>query len=581
METNEIIIRLAGEGGEGVISTGDIFTQGAARTGYHVFTFRTYPAEIKGGHAWYQVRVGAHHVRSMGDGVDVLVAFNAEGYYNHKHLINKGGVLIYDPDTVTPEENSAIVMYPIAFNSIARKELDFFSGKNVIVTGFLAGLFGLEPSSLEGLIRGRFARRPELLDLNLKSLYTGYEYATKKVEKRDSYFLTPVEKIGRLVLSGNDAIAAGALAAGCRFFAGYPITPASEILETMSKELPKLGGVSLQAEDEMAAIGMVAGASFGGLKSMTATSGPGLSLMTEFMGWVSTSETPCVIVDSQRAGPSTGMPTKLEQADLNHALYGGHGDFPRIVIAAGSVEDAYFRIIDAFNLSEKYQMPAIFLSDQSLSHRTESMLKPDSSRVHVEERLKPTAEELKQYRRYLVTENGASPISQPGMAGGAYVAPGLEHDEKGHVDTPLQSHIIMMPKRFRKMDGAMNDMGKLPRHGAADATIGVIGWGSTEGVIEEAVDRANSSGYKVAALHPKIISPLQVDDIKKFINSVEHVIVPELNYSGQFAHYLRSILGTDIVQLNKYAGLPFTPGEIFKKIEEVASNGKQRSNSHR
>ncbi|MDO8531472.1 MAG: 2-oxoacid:acceptor oxidoreductase subunit alpha [Dehalococcoidia bacterium] len=581
MEKNEIIIRLAGEGGEGVISTGDIFTQGAARTGYHVFTFRTYPAEIKGGHAWYQVRVGAYPVLSMGDGVDVMVAFNAEGYYNHKHLINKGGVLIYDPDTVTPEESSSVIAYGIPFNTIARKELDFFRGKNLIVTGFLAGLFGLEPSSLEGLIRSRFARRAELLASNLKSLYAGYEHATKKIEKRDPYFLTPVEKIPRLVLSGNDAIAAGALAAGCRFFAGYPITPASEILETMSKELPKLGGVSLQVEDEIAAIGMAAGASFGGLKSMTATSGPGLSLMSEFLGWVSMSETPCVIVDSQRAGPSTGMPTKLEQADLNHALYAGHGDFPRIVMAAGSVEDAFFRIIDAFNLSEKYQMPAIFLSDQSLSHRTESMLKPDLSRIHVEDRLRPTAEQLKDYRRYAVTESGASPMSAPGMAGGAYVAPGLEHDEKGHVDTPLQSHIIMMPKRFRKLDGARKDMGQLSRHGAADATIGVIGWGSTEGVIQEAVDRANASGHKVAALHPKLLSPLQVDDLRKFMDSVEHVIVPEVNYSGQFAHYLRSILGDSVVQLNKYGGLPFTPGEIFKKIEEVARNGNQRGNSHR
>ncbi|MBI4307292.1 MAG: 2-oxoacid:acceptor oxidoreductase subunit alpha [Chloroflexi bacterium] len=580
MEKNEIIIRLAGEGGEGVISTGDIFTQGSARTGYHVFTFRTYPAEIKGGHAWYQVRVGSRHVRSMGDGVDVLVAFNAEGYYNHKHLLNKDGVLVYDPDTVTPEENGATFSYPVPFNSIARKDLDFFRGKNLIVTGFMSGLFGLEPSSLEGLIRARFARRAELLDKNLKSLYTGYDFATKKIEKRDPYYLTPVEKIGRLVLSGNDAIAAGALTAGCRFFSGYPITPASEILETMSKELPKLGGVSLQAEDEMAAIGMVIGASLAGVKAMTATSGPGLSLMTEFLGWASMSETPCVIVDSQRAGPSTGMPTKLEQADLNHALFAGHGDFPRIVVASGSVEDAFYRAIDAFNLAEKYQVPVIFLSDQSLSHRTESMLRPDTAQTRVEDRLKPTSEQLENYQRYAVTESGVSPMSVPGMKGGTYVAPGLEHDEKGHVDKPLQSHLVMMPKRSRKLDAAQRDLPPLQRYGPADAKIGVIGWGSTEGVIQEAVDRALACGYKVAAMHPKVLSPLPEDSLKRFIDSVDHVIVPEVNYSGQFARYLRSVFGSDIVRLNKYGGLPFTPGEIYQKIEEVVNYG-DHGNTHR
>ncbi len=569
---NEIIIRLAGEGGEGVISTGDIFTLGSARAGYNIFTFRTYPAEIKGGHAWYHIRVGGGPVRSMGDGIDVLVAFNAEAYHNHHRLLNPNGVLIYDPDTVTPENGNAI-QYPIPFNKIARQDLGFVRGKNVVVTGFLAGLFGLEPASLEDLIRNRFKRRPEILDKNMKALETGVAYATNQITKIDPYYLSETDKVGRLVMSGNDAITAGALYAGCRFYAGYPITPASEILEVMARELPRLGGMSLQGEDEIASIASCIGASFTGVKAMTATSGPGFSLMTEFMGYAGMAEIPLVIVDAQRAGPSTGMPTKLEQGDLNHSLYGGHGDFPRIVIAPGNVEDCFRQIVNAFNMAERYQTVCIFLSDQSLSHRTETLLKPDLATIPVIDRDRPSDGDLEAYRRYRDTETGISPMSSPGMVGTTYISTGLEHDEVGHVDKPLESHLMMVPKRYRKLETARRAMEKPTRYGADDATIGLIGWGSTQGVIEEAVDRVNANGIQAAAIHPKVLAPLPEDELQAFIDSVDHVIVPEVNYSGQFAHYLQANLDLKPVRLNKYSGLPFTPGEIVAKIEEVAGNG--------
>ncbi len=569
---NEIIIRLAGEGGEGVISTGDIFTLGSARSGYNVFTFRTYPAEIKGGHAWYHIRVGSSSIRSMGDGVDVLVAFNAEAYHIHHHLLNPGGVLIYDPDTVTPE-NSDAIQYPIPFNRIARKDLEFVRGKNVVVTGFLAGLFGLEPASLEDLIRNRFKRRPEILDKNMKALETGVAYATKEITKSDPFYLSETNKVGRLVMSGNDAISAGALYAGCRYYAGYPITPASEILETMARELPRLGGISLQAEDEIASIASCIGASFSGVKAMTATSGPGFSLMTEFMGYAGMAEIPLVLIDAQRAGPSTGMPTKLEQGDLNHSLYGGHGDFPRIVIAPGDVKDCFHQIVNAFNMAERYQTICVFLSDQSLSHRTETLTKPDVSTIPVIDREKPTDGDLEGYLRYLNTETGISPMSIPGMKGGAYTSAGLEHDEAGHVDKPMESHLMMVPKRYRKIETARREMEKPNRYGVVDATIGLIGWGSTQGVIEEAVDRVNANGIKAAAMHPKVLCPLPDEELQAFIDSVDYVLVPEVNYSGQFAHYLQANLNVKPVRLNKYDGLPFTPGEIVAKIEEVASHG--------
>jgi 2-oxoglutarate ferredoxin oxidoreductase subunit alpha len=572
MPKSDIIIRIGGEGGEGVISAGDMFTTGAARTGFHVFTFRTYPAEIKGGHAWYQIRVSDKRVLSIGDGIDVLIAFDNEAYERHAGQVHEHGAIIYDPDRVSVEERNGRTMYPIPLQRIAREKLDFQRGKNVLTLGIMAGLFGLEPASLEDLVRSRLKRRAELLSKNLEALHYGYEYS-RQIEKEDGYYLGTSDNVKRLVMSGNDAIVAGALHAGCRFYAGYPITPASDILEAMARELPKVGGIFLQAEDEMASIAACLGASFAGTKAMTATSGPGFSLMTELEGLASMAELPVVIVDAQRGGPSTGMPTKLEQGDLFHALYGGHGDFPRIVVAPGSVEDCLRQIVNAFNLAEKYQTPTIFLSDQSLSHRTESLQPPDLSGLTVVNRTRPQNGTSEAYSRFRPMDGGVSPIAVPGAdEKSAYVAPGLEHDELGHPKMEPSNHEMMSEKRFRKLQTAQSELEAVPRHGSAKPRVGLIGWGATEGAIQEAVERAVTAGYEVAALHPRVLSPLPERELRDFIDSVEHVIVPEVNYQGQFAHHLAATFGFKPIRLNKYGGLPFTPGEIFRKIEEVANH---------
>lgn len=568
MSNNEIVMRIAGESGEGVISTGDIFTQAAARSGHHVLTFRTYPAEIKGGHAWFQVRVGDEPVLSIGDRLDVLVAFNAEGYENHIADLKEDGVLIYDPDTVTPPPHSQVA-YAVAATSFARRELDFLRGKNLVFLGVLAHLFGLDPSSLEGVVRSRLGRRAELLEQNLSALLRGFEFGRATLRKADPYYLTKGDNVGRLVLSGNDALVAAALLAGCRFYAGYPITPASDIMEAMARELPMLGGVFMQAEDEIAAIAAVVGAAYSGAKAMTATSGPGLSLMTEVLGLAAMAELPCVVVDSQRAGPSTGMPTKMEQGDLNLALFGAHGDVPRIVVAPSSVEDCLYETVRAFNLAEKYQMPVILLTDQSLAHRTQTMLKPDFAKITVVDRLRaePTASA---YQRFALTDSGISPIGIPGCQGTAYVAPGLEHDEYAHPRYDPHSHTIMTEKRFRKLETAAKaDAGPVEHSGAAAPEIGVIGWGSSQGPIREAVAQAEANGYRVAALYPKVLNPLPVSEMRSFATSVKHLIVPESNYMGQFANHLGATFGVQPIRLNKYGGIPFTAAEIRHAIEEV------------
>jgi 2-oxoglutarate ferredoxin oxidoreductase subunit alpha len=385
-------------------------------------------------------------------------------------------------------------------------------------------------------------------------------------------------------------VVAGALAAKSGFFAGYPITPASDIMEGMAKELPQVGGTFLQAEDEMAALASVLGASFGGVRAMTATSGPGFSLMTELIGLGSMAELPAVIVDSQRAGPSTGMPTKMEQADLSFALTAGHGDTPRIIVAPANVADCYSLMIEAFNMAERYQMPVLFLTDQSLSARVESVDRSVFQPMELQGRIQWAAQdsngastnghssnghaaigaEEHSYARYAYTASGISPISTPGPGAMTYVATGLEHDEHGHPDYEPQDHTAMIQKRFRKLQTAAEELPKPQRYGDEDATIGIIGWGSTEGTIQEAVDRARAKGYKVASLHPKILSPLPDSTILDFIHSVKQVIVPECNYSGQLANLLGAKYGLQAIRLNKFGGIPFTAGEILRAIEEVS-----------
>ena len=579
---NEITIRIGGESGEGTISGGDLIALGAARWGYHVYTFRTFPAEILGGPCMFQVRLGDQPIKSMGDYPDVLVCLNKEAYDRNISDLRHGGVLVYDPADFTPDAGDFIA-YAIPFNELARKEVQLFQTKNMVVIGAISALFGPPLEALVQVVESKLSRsrkaNPVLMEKNMLALKIAMKYVTQQLYKRDPFKLGPVEKADRVVLNGNQAVIAGALAAKCGFFAGYPITPASDIMEGLAKELPQVGGTFMQAEDEIAALASVLGASFGGVRSMTATSGPGFSLMTELIGYASMAELPAVIVDAQRAGPSTGMPTKMEQSDLSFALNASHGDTPRMIIAPANVADCYSLIITAFNMAERYQMPVIFLTDQSLTARVESVDRSAFKPMEIEERVKiesngasvnGATQAAHSYSRYAYTESGISPISAPGPGAMAYVATGLEHDEYGHPDYEPEDHMAMMEKRFRKLDTAAEELPKPQRYGDADATIGIIGWGSTEGTIQEAVDRARANGYKVASLHPKILSPLPNRTIRDFIRSVKTVIVPECNYTGQLANLLGAKYGLQAIRVNKFGGIPFTAGEILRAIEEVS-----------
>jgi len=400
IQKEDLVIRVAGESGDGSSATGEMLAQAAARSGLHVFTFRTTPAEIKGGAVMFQVRASNNPVRSMGDAVDVLFAFNQEAWNLHHQSLAANPVLLFDPEEFTPPESYTGIAYPVPIGKIAN-EAGNRRGKNVVAMGVVAGMFGLGLSKLEDIVQAKLGKKVEFLESNLAALRAGIEYA-RSIERTDNLWVESEGERERYVMTGNQAITAGGMHAGVGFFGGYPITPASDIMEGVASALMETHGSYLQAEDEIASIMACIGASYAGKKAMTATSGPGLALMSEAIGFASMTEIPVVIVDAQRGGPSTGLPTKTEQSDLNIAIYGGHGDSPRIVLAPASVAECFYITAQSVNLAEEYQTPVIVLSDYSLSFRTETVDPFDFSKCPVVNRKQAEGEfEPKEYKRYL------------------------------------------------------------------------------------------------------------------------------------------------------------------------------------
>ncbi len=574
-----LLLRLGGESGkDNAISAGDVLTLSAARSGYHVHTFRTYPAEIKGGPVMFQLRAGVRPVPSLGDQLDLLLAFNQEAWDLHHADLRQDGILVYDPGEHEVPQTFRGTAYGIPFEEIAR-DLNLRKGKNLIALGALAALVGFDFPELQATVKDLYGRkRPEFIESNRMALLAGYQWVKENIQGDIPFQIAKPQqaKEQQLVMSGNRAIVAGALAAGCRCFAGYPITPASDILEEMAARMPEIGGACYQTEDEIAAIGSVIGASIAGAKAMTATSGPGFSLMQEMLGLATMAEVPLVVIDSMRAGPSTGMPTKMEQADLNIALYGGHGEAPRIVLAPRSVEDCFYQAMQAFYLSESFQMPVVLLSDQSLSHRTETLPMPDTELVPITHRLRPEPEDVQDYRRYRLTESGISPMGIPGFDPTPFTATGLEHDEYGAPNYTPQMHTAQLDKRGLKFEVAADALCGLEAplgcisYGVpeSEAQVGVLAWGSTAGVVREAIEELASEGHPVTALLPAVINPLPAERILRFARNLKAIVVPEVNRTGQFAAWVKAHTELHLISLNKYGGLPFTPAEIRDKVLE-------------
>ncbi len=581
MTTRDVTITVVGSGGDGVMTLGDLVAQVAAKEGLHVIKTEAYGPQIRGGESSCAVRIAADAISAPGDSVDVLVVFRWADFGRFRGEINVApdALVLYEASEDQPSAESLglvggekLSWIPVPLADLSKASAGTPGAINVVTLGLLGEILGLPPETLRRALARRFGRKKEaVLAANARAFEAGREFAASAGAVLASRRLDYTASAPRLLMSGNEAAAIGALHAGCRFFAGYPITPSSEILHFLAEWMPRAGGSLLQTEDELAAIGAVIGASFAGVKSMTATSGPGLSLMTEMLGLASMAEVPVVIIDVQRGGPSTGNPTKSEQSDLLQALFGTHGDAPRVVLACADVEDCFHATVEAFNISEEFQVPVLVLSDQAVSQRKET-ISAGALQHPVRERVQPTPEELEHYERYRDTSNGVSPMSIPGTRKGMYQTNGLEHDAEGRPNSLFLTHETMNAKRYRKMWPIRERYHSFRRFGPERADVGVLCWGSSKGPVQEAVAAASARGEKVAAFVPQMLYPFPKRDFEEFLSSVGDLLIVELSYTAQFYKYLRTFLdlppGRTHV-LKRSGGKDLTVAEVEAGIERA------------
>ncbi|RFU71362.1 2-oxoacid:acceptor oxidoreductase subunit alpha [Peribacillus saganii] len=579
---NQLSWKVGGQQGEGIESTGEIFCIALNRLGYYLYGYRHFSSRIKGGHTNNKIRVSTEQTRSISDDLDILVAFDQETLDVNCHELQDEGIMIADAkfNPVRPE-NTQANLYAVPFTDIAT-ELGTSLMKNMVAVGASCAILGLDISVYDEVVEEIFGRKGEqIVQKNLEAIKAGYEYMTGLLgDKVGSMELEKADGKKRLFMIGNDAIALGALAGGCRFMAAYPITPASEIMEYLIKKLPAFGGTVIQTEDEIAAVTMAIGANYGGVRTMTASAGPGLSLKMEAIGLSGITETPVVIVDTQRGGPSTGLPTKQEQSDLMAMIYGTHGEIPKIVMAPSTVEEAFYDSAEAFNLAEEYQCPVILLSDLQLSLGKQTVEPLDYSKVEIRRGNLVTGElpemENKGYfKRYEVTEDGVSPRVIPGTKNGIHHVTGVEHDETGKPSESAQNRIAQMDKRMRKVQNIRfnTPVHKNIKHEQADLLI--VGFNSTRGVIEEAMERLEADGIKVNHAHIRLIHPFPTDEMLPLIQAVKKVVVIENNATGQLANIMKMNVGhvDKIKKVLKYDGNPFLPHEIHTQCKELFSYG--------
>lgn len=577
---NQLSWKVGGQQGEGIDSTGEIFSIVLNRLGYHLYGYRHFSSRIKGGHTNNKIRVSTEPKRSISDDLDVLVAFDQETIDVNSHELREGGIIIADAKFKPKEPENANVnirLFSVPFTEIA-EELGTSLMKNMVAVGASSALLGLPLESYNEVIYEMFSRKGQkIVDKNTEAVRKGAEFVeTEAGGKIEDLILEPGDGKNRMYMIGNDAIALGALAAGCRFMPAYPITPASDIMEYLIKKIPDFGGTVIQTEDEIAAVNMAIGSSYAGVRSLTASAGPGLSLMMEAIGLSGITETPVVIVDTQRGGPSTGLPTKQEQSDINAMINGTHGEIPKVVLAPSTVEEAFYDAIDAFNIADEYQCPVILLSDLQLSLGKQTLDPLDYDQINIRRGKYLAKEELPEtddgyFKRYEVHEDGISPRVIPGQKNGIHNVTGVEHDEKGRPSENPVNRKKMMDKRLKKLESLKLDkpVDKNTPHEEPDVLL--VGLGSTHGTIEEAIGRLEKDGYKVNHAHVRLLLPFPTEEMQSLIEKAKKVVVVENNATGQLTELLK--LHTDgrhkIENVLKYDGNPFLPSEIFSECKEL------------
>jgi len=573
---------IGGEAGDGIDSTGKIFAQALSRAGRHVFTSKDFASRIRGGYTAYKIRTDTERVQSVVDRLDVLIALTQRTVDENLDELHAGSVVIYDGErSWEAEVPGEVVGVDVPLKRLA-EEAGGAIMRNVVALGAAAAITDFPLTCLDEALEKRFGDKGEqIVAGNREAARLGAEYVREEYSGLDDriddygheYHLERTDA-DYVLLNGDEAIGMGALAAGCRFYAGYPITPATDVMEYLKGRIERYGGSVVQAEDELAAINLALGAARGGARAMTATSGPGIDLMTETFGLVATSETPLVIADVMRSGPSTGMPTKQEQGDLDMLLYGGHGEVPRFVLAPTTIAECFHKTVEAFNLAEKYQTPVYLVADLSLAV-TEQTYDPgefDMDAVEIERGRIVDDDEVEEwldgqgrFRPHADTEDGISPRALPGTVDGAHMSTGLEHDELGRRTEDADVRVRQVDKRNRKVDTAREREDWSPREfGVPGADTLVVSWGSNEGAILEAMTLLEDRGIDVRFVSVPYLFPRA--DLSEAVAAAERTAVVECNATGQFADVLEHDVLERVDRINKYTGVRFKADELAGEI---------------
>ena len=604
MTTDELIWRIAGGSGDGIASTSQNFAKALMRSGLHVFTHRHYPSRIRGGHTYTEVRVSAEPIRSRGDGYNFLLALGdsfarnpqEDAYYGNEETkplaenldeLDDGGVIVYDsglldtadiPNFEQRAEEHGWHVYDIDLRTLAREHGREVM-RNTAGVAVTCAITGIDPEIIKSLMDDTMPEK--VFEPNMSVFDDAYETVHEEFDPDAPEVSVPSgdHDEEQVLISGSDAIAYGALDEGCRFIAGYPMTPWTEVFTIMSQNLPEVGGISEQVEDEIAAAALAIGASHAGVKAMSGSSGGGFALMSEPLGLAEMTETPVVLIEAMRAGPSTGMPTKTEQGDLEHVLYTSQGDSHRVVFAPADAEEAYRQTRRAFRIAYEYQIPAIVLYDQKNGGELQNLPasvfdeepNPDPGSVLTEAELAEAPHDPSgKYNRFRYDPDGdVAPRSIPGQEGGRYLATGNEHMEAGHISEDPDNRVTQVNRRMSKLETIREELdgdeGTNTHYGPADADYGIMTFGSQQGTAAEAVDQLNAAGESVKLLGVSELAPYPVEEVTEFVESVEEVLVVEMNASAQFRGLTQKELGRygdRLSSLLKYNGNPFEPGEI-------------------
>ena len=591
MNEPDVVVGIGGAAGDGVASAGNTLALSVARQGQAVYAYNSYQSVIRGGHSWLRIRVSAKKPLNQGDQVDALIALNQDTLDRHLQELVGGGLALYNSAKLKPTYGPpvGVQLCPLPVPNLTPAYKDLPVMQNTVAVGAVISLMGLEFRGLESVLESTFAKKPQVVKVNVEAARAGYDYAA-------AHF-TPLSRPLRqtsqewALATGNELLAMGAAFAGCKFYCAYPMSPATHILEWFAGHGKELGVCVRQVEDEISVINMTIGASHMGARGMCATSGGGLALMTEAIGLSGMLETPVVVINVQRAGPSTGVPTKTEQGDLNQAFGASQGDFPRIIIAPLSMPDCFSTPALAFNVADRYQCPVIILSDLLMSEGNETV---DPALLDVEFPI-DRGELITQapggsdgneiaagepYLRYKDTESGISPRAVPGVPGHIYVAASDEHDEDGVLISDVFTDTVrrkkMADKRSRKMATVLEHLPAPKLEGPADAEVTLVGWGSTWGVLTEAVERLNQEGISTSHLQVKFLVPFHVTEVSAILGKSRRVIIVENNQSGQFARHLRAETGI-VAQghIRKYDGEPFEPKHIVAGVKEILTKGTE------